>query len=98
MLESKVVNYREVDYGDFNNWVMEYFKVPEYNIVECEKLNNDSSKTYNIDSSLGGYEARCVLEFIASKGRKQYVTYALMQYACNKGEIPPGKYVIHICW
>ena len=91
-----------VDYQDFDDWVCDYFGVKKYECAAHEEWENDSSHTAFVDGTFDRFDSQyiepSISDFIAKDGNKQYMYQKLLRWACHKGDIPAGKYVIKVSW
>lgn len=94
-LKSKHVEYYEVDYDDLDKFINFHFfdNEDKFCFVADEEANNDSSYTYNVDGEVGGYGREKI-----SNNETMYMTRTYLDEACRLGLIPPGNYLIEVCW
>lgn len=98
-LKSRIVSYIAIDYGNLDEFVQEVYNNPSFSCVESDELRNDQQKTYVIHgkSELGEWDQKAIKE-LESGQTPSYVTATILQDLVNKDLIPPGSYLLFVCW
>lgn len=88
-----------VDYNDLDEFLSAVFNV-QYEIVAFEELGNDTAKTFNVEAKpLDEYYRKNLDQHgLHYMGSLHYMTGLLLDEACHRGLIEPGKYVVKISW
>ena len=82
-----------VDYNDLDKFLSKVFDV-DYEVVAYEELGNDVAKTFNVESKpLDDYYKKKL-----EQKSLHYMTALLLDEACHRGLIEPGKYVVKVSW
>lgn len=92
-LKTKTVHY--LDYGDFDNIVNTHFPGINFEFVIAEECGNDSAQTFN---SVGKYPLSDYDRQEIDSGRTQFMARNYLEALVEKGAIPPGDYVVEVCW
>lgn len=91
-----------ISYNDLNRWINEIMGWPPgtYNCVADQEWGNDSEHVIDVsDKRLHGYDQEIVDELIATGGTgRSFTLRYLLRHLCVLGAIPPGTYVISVCW
>ena len=92
-IEKKVMI--KCDYHDLNEFIKNELKLPQFEFIADEELNNDSTWTTNVRPEEMDYK-----EFIAilRGGSTMYQSGALMNQLCFEGKLEAGEYAVDICW
>ena len=87
-----------LDYSEFDALTKEVYG-REYDFVPSEEANNDSEYYFPKVTAAGldEYDSEQLRKFINGE-EVNWLTRALLQDLCFKGEIPPGNYLIRVCW
>ncbi len=88
-----------LDYSDFDDLTKEVYG-RKYDFVPSEEANNDSSYYYSnvVAEPLDEYEANELLKFQNKVSDVNWFAGSLLQDMCFKKVIPPGNYLIQVCW
>ena len=98
-LKFMLKQYLEVNYGDLDKFLTERFSFdPRYEFVAAEEMGNDSEKRIDVDPELDEWDKKRMEEVLETKKWECYETGTLLDYLCEKGEIPAGTYLISVCW
>lgn len=70
----------------------------EYSFVADTECGNDSVHSFDLDGSPPDeWGQKKVADFAAGK-RVSFVTRTLLQDMCSRCLIPPGKWLVSVCW
>ena len=96
MLNTKETVYFECDSHEFDRWTEEYFGKRYDYMAEQEAY--EQSDSYRVTGQSGSYATERVEAWIGNDEHEWYGFMAgeLLNYACLKGDIPPGNYLIHV--
>lgn len=87
-----------VDYFDLEELVKRVYSQSEYSFVADEEMGNDSQKLYrDINGEVDEYDEEKVKNF-RENGGYSYSSNAILNDLCRNKHIPPGNYLIDICW
>lgn len=87
----------DIDYGDFDIFVSEYYQ-KDFEVSADLESANDSTHSFNISKApLNKYEIEEIEKF-KEKGEYRYITSILLQDLVNNDKIPEGKIQINISW
>jgi hypothetical protein len=96
-LKFEEVNYRAVDYNDWDKFIAEVYGVPDYSITADEEYGNDENHEFRARKEpLDTYDANKIVKL--KEGRGSYTTSVLMNDLCNRGLIEEGTYLIKVSW
>ena len=96
MLGTKV-EYFEVDYSEFEQFVRQEYDV-ELEFACNQESSNDVSYTFSVDNKpLNNYDENKLSKFKAGED-PQFISHILLNDLCNRGVIEPGKYLIKVSW
>jgi hypothetical protein len=88
-----------VDYNEFDEAVQKHFGKPNYECVADNEWNNDSEHSSTVSNApLDDYDNRHLAEWMTGTKRQAPYFSTLLQKMCVDGIIPPGTYLIDICW
>lgn len=96
----KKIEVIQMDYHEFEKIVKRVYGATNYSFVATEECSNDSNHQFEITEvkPLDEWETKDIAEFVAKKGAKPYVNYALFQDLVNKKELEPASYMVTVCW
>lgn len=95
------VEYYEMDYDEFEELIMsKYPYIEQYEYVPCEESGNDTSHTYrNITAeNWDKYDDEQWEVDIVQEKNYDFASEIFLKKLCKDGHIPPGNYLIDVCW
>lgn len=82
----------EMSYSELETLVHKHMiKHRDYSFVDTEECGNDTSHTFDVNGEIDEWERK---ELAKGKGSN----YAVLNHLCAAGVIPPGSYLIEVCW
>lgn len=103
----KQVLYNVYDWNEFEDLVLQHFGQPYSFVVDMECGNDSEHKTYaaletepvpgSNKAKLAEYEKQDIERF-KTTGRGSYLYGRLVQDMVNRQLIPPGHYLVTVCW
>ena len=100
IMNSSVVTYVEVDYYEFEKFVIEYygFENREWSFVADQECGNDCNIAFTVNGKVDEYDEDELEKFKANPEQIGYFANALLNDFARKGLIEKGQYLINVCW
>jgi hypothetical protein len=88
----------EVDYNTLNDFIANQYGID--NFEGTLGSPNDSTHSYTVIGNGPDYEfdEDSVNEAIESKGCEHYGLGIVLNDLCKKEKLPPGEYLVSVCW
>ena len=85
-----------VDYNDLDRFIQDEFNLPNFELVADEELNNDTTKTFNVDAE--EMNQKELVGILRGTKSTQYQTRQLLCQLCFEGKLEAGEYAVNISW
>lgn len=88
-----------VEYNELDRFIQEAYGNKEFSVVSDQEGRNDSSLSFGdiSDRELDEYDLEVLDSF--KKGKNPgFCTHVILNDLCVRGLIPPGDYIVDVCW
>lgn len=90
--------YCIVNYSDFDEFVNKVYKI-NYNFVAQQECGNDSDHSFpNVTGNILDSDKEDAEKLRKGEKPSWFSTGLLLDCLCADGYIPPGHYLIKVCW
>ena len=97
-LKYKTVMYNEIDYKDFEKFVQKVYGWKQYEYAYCEEVSNDSRQSYTADKEELDEWALEKIQRLNDGESESFCANFIFNKLCLDGYLPPGNYLINVCW
>lgn len=88
-----------VDYKDLDKLINKVYGLKDFEVVATEEASNDSTLSFGGISSRkqDEYDLEMLNNFKQGINRR-FCTHVILNDLCIQGIIPPGDYIVDVCW
>ncbi len=98
-LKKSVVTLFQVEYTDFENFVMEHYGFEKrWYFVADQECGNDCSLSFEVNGRVDSYDEGQLEKFKTDPDSSYNITNAILNDFYREGLIEKGEYQINVCW
>ena len=98
-MTTEIVQYHELDCGEWNRVVNEYYKpISEWDFIDDHEADNDSNYSFNVYGEIDELGEEQLIKFRKDSNSQGWMTQTLLDDLCQKGIIGKGRYSIKVRW